>query len=503
MRITIAEFGRRRVAVVTAIGLVVTACSDVPLPTGANAGQHTAPNAPARSTEQDRFRTADEEEARIAREEVPGYAGSVLEKDGTRTILMADTSDLATRLTRLRGHFDRQTQHPIGGVRKVDYNFDELKRVRDVIVSRGLGSARWSIFDVDEQANRVVVGVVDAAQIGPARAALRELGVSDAMVTVLVVPPVVPDIYRPSSCSINMTNCGGEEEPPPPSPAACIGLQCKQLQLVGGLLMDFVTASGIRPEVPCTVGALAWFAGQHGIVTAGHCSANLASFDGTSFTQGLGSTTVVATELWDRAATANPSWSPCPSGYGCRWSDALFAKLAPNAPSIGGYIARTTYRNVVDTNQARQLASLQGTRIVSQRTYLNNQITFNEPVVKVGHRTGTTDGVVSRTCIDIWYGLANAQGQRVMLLCQYEVQPPIGFNFYAFHSGVGDSGAPVYSQTSGGAMFYGILTAGVPNPYTPLGWSSISYVFSPIDQVQLDLQNHTSLFEQYLDVITP
>lgn len=106
-------------------------------------------------------------------------------------------------------------------------------------------------------------------------------------------------------------------------------------------------------------------------------------------------------------------------------------------------------------------------------------------MVKVGQRTGLTDGAVMGTCFNVAYGIYGPSGVPVEMQCQYEVFPLSGFP-YAFHiSGAGDSGGAVFSLISDPQVrFEGIVVAGRPDPSNPT--FNTSYIYSPIEGIQAD-----------------
>ena len=422
----------------------------------------TTPDAPLRrptaslNSASSRPLISDDEEARIAREEIPGYAGSVIERDGTRTIMLADTSNLSEKLARARARFDADRGYPIGRVRRVTHSFDQLKRTRDLIVARGLGSTRWSLFDVDERVNRVVVGVADESQVGVARQAIRDMGIAESMVDIEVVPPVLyEDQVTPAACPI--TGC---VEEPPPAPQTCTGLTCPQTTVVGGLEIGYATAS--RPH--CTLSAIAKVNGIVGFLTASHCGKGyLGVNENTQFLQGIGSGTVIGKEYVD------PMFKPtagCYAGYVCRYSDALWAMwtIGLNSPAAGaGYIAGTAFTNWADPNAARIIQTLYGYRVTSQRQgYVSPPIPVGSIVRKVGIATGTTDGQVTRSCfLQNYVGYYTHTGLPIAFECQVEVVPGFGYPSWVKIAEQGDSGAPVFTTPNGGAstdvQFEGIL----------------------------------------------
>jgi streptogrisin B len=84
-----------------------------------------------------------------------------------------------------------------------------------------------------------------------------------------------------------------------------------------------------------------------------------------------------------------------------------------------------------------------------------------QTVRKTGRTTGTTEGRVTRTCVN-----TGVSGSNVVQLCQNWVDAGVGS---------GDSGSPVYS----GGTLLGILWGG--------NSSGTTYVFSPISGIEREL----------------
>jgi hypothetical protein len=406
--------------------------------------------------------------------------------------MLADTSNLPTRMVRLQQRFSKEPGHRIGRVKKVQFTFDELKRARDLIFTEGLSTVGWSRLDVNEARNRVVVDVPNAAGIGRARAALHDLGLSNAMVEVEVEPTVYFGSWRPDSCAPDSPTCGsGGTGGGAAASCPSAGLPCPQSSLVGGIEIEWPTVNG---PAQCSLGALVQYkvgstssTTLQGFLTAMHCSLRNTVVDNTIWTQGIGSVANAGVEAYDPAATGGPSYNPCPAGYVCRFSDALLANVAPSAPFSHGYIAKTTYANGSDTTQARYISNLLGYHIQTQRTLgVSVNLSMGATVRKVGWRSGTTDGRVINTCSDFSYGLKTPAGTPIVMQCQYEVAPLFGGNNRI--AGTGDSGGSVFTDAGNGQVqFEGILVSGTPDPNDPFGRWDFKYIFSPLSGIQSDL----------------
>lgn len=108
-------------------------------------------------------------------------------------------------------------------------------------------------------------------------------------------------------------------------------------------------------------------------------------------------------------------------------------------------------------------------------------------VVKVGRTTGTTDGVISRTCVTIGTHFYTIDSRPIELQCQYSARPAPELPYYFHISGAYDEGAPVFTVTGGSEVrFEGILWGGTPDPYNAVSGYDVEYFISPHTGIEQD-----------------
>ena len=140
-------------------------------------------------------------------------------------------------------------------------------------------------------------------------------------------------------------------------------------------------------------------------------------------------------------------------------SDALFARYYDSALSALGFVARTEYRGRVTGS-----INVVSTPFEVVRT---GYAWMGSEVNKVGRTTGWTYGRVIGTCVDVDVNRSN-----VTLFCQTIANAG---------ARVGDSGSPVFRWNGG--KFRAIEAVGLL-----WGVTSRSFLFSPIQLVELDLK---------------
>jgi hypothetical protein len=148
-------------------------------------------------TAPDRVRDTDDELARVAREEIPGFAGYYLQNDGTPVVRLVNAEQseaaqayVARNLGVARGHrlplaALKASAQPL--VLPAAYDFAQLKdwsEQLNPLLQRG----DVYLIDVDEVGNRVLLGVADANAIGAVRTEAARLGIPAAAIGVQTQP---------------------------------------------------------------------------------------------------------------------------------------------------------------------------------------------------------------------------------------------------------------------------------------------------------------------------
>ena len=338
---------------------------------------------------------------------------------------------------------------PPGGVVVVQgqYTITQLKSWYDDDLLPALGESEavrngWTLTDLEEDKNRLEVGVESADLIPQVKALVAQAGIPADVVRVTVRGP-----FR----SFNSTSAGESVT----QQAEGIGLYHQTIRdrfrpLFGGLQSEG-DENGL-----CTYGFNAIRSGVRGFVVPSHCTDDYAEMESTEFYQPTErNSNRVGVETVDGSTydCANP-WEEDP----CRKADAAFIRFDSGITGDMGHIARTTgsgSRVISHTNPRW--------RIVSE----GSGAEINQPVVIVGRTTGTYTPIVIDVCINS----PNAD-QNVVLECQ-DVATAVDLDR-------GDSGAPVFritnSPQNGDVSLYGMMWGGDAE-YDEI-------VYSPIYQIE-------------------
>jgi hypothetical protein len=381
--------------------------------------------------------TVDDESARLAREEVPGFAGIVQDDDGNFTVLLSDTGTSRTKLKILQAKAGLVSAAggqvaTLNRVRLVTFDFDTLKKAFDTIQRDVLGKVQWTFTDIDERNNRIVIGVESSTAIGSARVLALSAGVAPSMFMVSVIPRL-PKVQPAFAWQ--------------PTGGSCVGIQCYQRPLVGGIETTFPVGTDLYA---CTIGAIAHVGSYDGFITASHCTSSQipGSIDQTVYSQG-GS--AIAQKITD------PAWTtayPCVAGYYCRTSDAAFAYFSGyGAQWAWAKLVRTVYTDWNDSN-GLLVSDLQGITIDAERRPPSILLPAGAQVSKIGRSTGTTTFTVQSTCGNYDEGY-DAAGRHIELRCFYNAYSNYNINAVDW----GDSGGPVYSGSVPYAMIEGFVSA--------------------------------------------
>jgi hypothetical protein len=374
----------------------------------------------------------DEEYARIA-ERVPGFGGLYLDERGTTHVYLQDLS-LAEKVQDLGEQVE---------VHQGEYDFRDLYAWKDEL--RPLLSREEMVsLDIDEQRNRLVLGVVaDSAEAFRAELAslLRDTRVPPEAVIVEAAEPDVPmetlkDTIRPVPAGVQIAR---------------------------------QTASG---TIVCTLGINVTRVGVRGFITNSHCTATRSVVEGTIFFQSTTnpSTNQIGVETVDPPFFKDGS---CPAEKKCRFSDSAFVAYDSPDLSEGGNIA---YPILCGLGVAGPLT----VNPVLPRLPITGLLVGNPAsgsvVYKIGRTTGCTFGSLTQTCVDRVVGVKVGSvvlPTNMMMLCQNRV------------SGVsagGDSGSPVFRQDGKEATLLGILWGGSGGSYSYSPWIFVAGelgVFAP------------------------
>lgn len=391
--------------------LAVTACtSDAPV--GPEGGEPSLNRAAAPP----QIRTPDDEFARAARAEVPGFAGYYLQDDGTPVVRLADPSQRGAAQRYLAPYFAAaRSGHHAGAAGEpvfvaAAYDFAQLRDWSEALHPL---LAREGVFliDVDEVENRVHVGVGDAAAVAAVRAEGARLGIPAAALHV-------------------------ETQPRPESRAS---LRDRHGTVRGGIQIAF--SGGY-----CTFGfnAKRVSNGQSIFVTNSHCTPSYFAYDGgTIYQNTVSSSNVVGKEVSDRGLYACAG-----TGTSCRKADAAYISHNGSRTVAQGGIARTQWATGANA----------GTTIIGEFDIVaryTGTLPVGSYLDKTGRTSGSTYGQVTHSCVTI--------GD---LRCQ---------DISKVWSEGGDSGSPVYVWTSDNdVQLHGVLWGGPGSDYTTTYSSRLS-----------------------------
>lgn len=396
----------------------------------------TEEEAPSQSVQRGSSLTLDEQFVLIA-QDVDGFGGLFLDESGGLTMYLTDLANaddaklvIASKHAGLIGERAAAKYNDIRVLRG-RYSFIELHdwkmRSKDVFKLPGAQS-----YDIDERANRLVIGVTEAAASSAVVGRLKGHGIPDDAVAVRVVEPIS-----------NLTKLTDRVRP-----------------LKGGLEID--------PEFTgeCTFGFNARRGSEYGFVTNSHCTKDEGTVHGDEFFQDSDndSNDLIGEETVDPpfynpqgpAKTAIPGCS-----IPCRQSDSAFIRYdseITNNDIQFGKIARTSSRG---PNSGSTTISGLFTITAEPSSHL-----LGQELNKIGRTTGWTYGDISATCVDY-----NAPQHYAEWLCQYNVDAG---------AGGGDSGSPVFGWdgVSDDVTLYGLLWGGL---------GSQVFIYSPISSINYEL----------------
>ncbi|HEX7241961.1 MAG TPA: hypothetical protein VF263_16885 [Longimicrobiaceae bacterium] len=400
------------------LAVLVTAACDTPKLVAPEAGGLTPDLAAA---PQAQIRTQDDEHARVARAEVPGFAGFYLQEDGTPVVRLVDPSQrgpaqryLAQEFVRARrGRHANAPTEPV--FLNAAYDFAQLKGWAEQV--EGL-LTRGDVYlvDVDEVNNRVHVGVADNTAVGAVRSEAARMGIPAAAILVQTQP----------------------------KPEMRATLRDRLTTIVGGTQIAF-------SNYVCTLGfnARRVSTGANIYVTNSHCTRRQYSSDGITIYQPTRvAGNEIGVEVADRALYACAG-----TGTSCRQADAAYISNNGTRAVGQGGIARTALATFANAG----ITTIGEFDIVARYT---GTLPVGTILEKTGRTSGSTYGQVTNSCVTI--------GQ---LRCQDVSR--------AWSEG-GDSGSPMYVSLGGAGdaandvQLYGVLWGGPSTDWTTTYSSRLS-----------------------------
>lgn len=348
---------------------------------------------------------------------IPGFGGLFYDEEGRPNVYLRDPGTAGAVVKSLG---------PDVRVLRGDYEFAELVRWR-VGLRPLLGLPGVVFLDVDETANRVVLGVDATSETKSLDLDRleRELLFRDVPREAVVVRETAPFVE-------------------------VLGVQDKFRPAPGGVQINF---TGFL----CTLGFNATRGNVSGFVTNSHCSLVRGEADGTRYYQSLVAGGAIGTELVDPAYTTD---SRCPTGRKCRFSDSAFVKY--DKKSLGSFakVARPAREGSLSLSPNGARFTVKGKA---------GGVVAGQIVNKVGRSTGWSSGVVTSSCADV-----SSSATVYTMFCQGIVRA---------NAAGGDSGSPVFVRTKkNDVTLVGILWAGGSD-----GSGNTVFAFSPLENVELEL----------------
>src|SRR5216117_1614374 len=344
---------------------------------------------------------------------LPGFGGLFLDH-GVPTVYLTDAGQRGLA-EQLLGGFARTRGAAGIRVLAARFAYRDLDKWFQQVSNDAFAQGGVVFVDLDEAANRVLVGVERGVSHANIRSLAARLGVP---AQALVVRETDPIVYATT-------------------------LQDQVRPVVAGLQIHF-------GNFLCSIGFNAVSGGQNSFVTASHCTNTQGGTEGTQYFQSLSSqpNSFIGTEVDDPVYKRNLA-PGCPKGKLCRFSDASRAAYASGVSFTLGGIAQTSGPN-------NGSLTITGTfNITSEANAIVGDVAN-----KVGRTTGWTQGVVTNTCVN-----TGVSGTRIVQLCQTFVSAGVG---------AGDSGSDVFGQTGGSSVrLLGILwggnSQGTQFVYSPIG----------------------------------
>ena len=414
----------------------------------------------------------DDKMALIA-QSVEGFAGQYIDAEGDLCIRVSDEAVVNSK--QQQEHFLKQLalqdkelaaiiKRYTNNIKFIEsqYDFDDLKSYYTELLSVIQNSSEITMTDIDERANRLIIGVPSTN--------------AQTSVSVLLENQASPELMKRVAFVVQ------------PRGEFNVSLRDSLVEKIAGTQIRYPLA-GPSPSqtASCTIGFMATVNGKKGFITNSHCSDNLAAgsvLSNTPYTQGSADGVAIAQESIDTLSfdQTDPrdlfgSCLPNPN-IKCRNSDALFAEFLPGLTGFEfreGFIAKTaeidTGSLVIDENNP-------AFRIVDT----SSTLLAGQTVLKSGRTTGLTEGEVLRTCVSLTSNspARDSNGdplETIRLLCQAVAE---------YGSAPGDSGSPVFSRVgnSDDVVLHGVHHTDINRL---AGQPVDAAAFSTLEQIELDL----------------
>ncbi len=347
-------------------------------------------------------------------EQIPGFGGSYIDKDGKYTIYLKDDSQQAQASSVLNQNLQAKTLSQELRFKQADYTFKDLATWRELITAYMLSSAEHDFVltnHIDESANKIVVGIhtdrYNEQNISNAKAFIeQELNIPVSAVSIIEEYPEVEE-------SGSVDNLSGS-------------IQDRQRPIVGGLRLSYGSSN-------CSIGFVGTYEGKDVFITNAHCTRTGYTDSFTIYYQGdrNNSNDRIGMEIDGNEATLSACVEVGNQCWPCRWSDSAIAEFNDDVPRQLGLIAKTT--------EVSDEFLIDGSLEIDQDdpvfTVVDHEIEIilGKKVHKVGGNSGWTSGEIIRTCYD-----SRRSRHEIVLQCQTRAD-------YG-SSGGGTSGSPVFKK---------------------------------------------------------
>jgi len=340
---------------------------------------------------------------------IRGFAGFYYDTSGHVIVAVKDVDNAGATRSKLQPLFLEElgrsrVRHPNADVFVSDaqYLFMELRTWRDRFLARDVLSFPGVVWlDLDEAANRIVVGLETGADASNVRALALDAGVPLAAVEFEATKPYVShttlrDQFRP---------------------------------IQGGVQIQRVVGT---TRATCTLGFTALWSNQPVFLTAGHCSPNVMGTDDVAQYQPVAPLTPAESATTSAIGRELFRYSEVCGNRRCASSDAAIYGFIPLQTWQLGRIARPTIGCFPGPCSPLNL-TVNGSWVVDTT---RTGFVVNDLVNKIGSSTGWSQGLVTRTCVDV------TPTQGVTYRCQM---------FASYGADDGDSGSPIVLEIQGGS----------------------------------------------------
>ena len=376
--------------------------------------------------------------------EMSGFAGYHLDKEGEQLIVLAKNLEKASTIKSTVRSYVNNVYQRAGlqfndsevSLKSANFSYTELSNWRDKIIKAIFDVDGVVSFDLAEDKNALLVGILNYTNRAQIETLLEGLNVPQGMI----------QIYKTGKLK-SLKGKGGMPFFKDRTGQSALTLEDVVRPLIPGTEIQRVTPiSGQQfPEITyCTIGFNAVLGNKDVFFTNSHCteigsvwqvnaSSDYHQSDRSSAPASIG------TEIYD------PAGSECFVLWDCRYSDAAAIEKTDTLSWDFGFVPKTEGLGINWTPGSKTIIQPK-LEIVDD----DINVMVNLPVTKMGKSSGWTAGFVGQTCTtEVW-----DRGSDILLLCQNAVD--------GMYAEGGDSGSPVFdvlTTSNGEVELAGILYA--------------------------------------------